>query len=44
MRDLKNMLNENTVKLQYEVSDWKEAVRVGGNMLVEIDAIAYVGK
>lgn len=38
MRDLKNMLNENTVKLQYEVSDWKEAVRVGGNMLVEIDA------
>jgi mannitol/fructose-specific phosphotransferase system IIA component (Ntr-type) len=38
MRDLRDMLNENTVKLQYKVSDWKEAVRVGGNMLVEIDA------
>ncbi len=38
MRDLKDMLNKKTVKLQYRVSDWKEAVRVGGKMLVEINA------
>jgi len=38
MRDLRDMLNENTVKLQHSVSDWKEAVRIGGNMLLGIDA------
>ncbi len=38
MRDLRDMLTEKTVKLNTTVSDWKEAVRVGGNMLVDVKA------
>jgi len=38
MRDLRDMLGEKTVKLNQTVSDWKEAVRIGGSMLVDVDA------
>ena len=38
MRDLRDMLGEKTVLLNQTVSDWKEAVRIGGNMLVDVKA------
>jgi mannitol/fructose-specific phosphotransferase system IIA component (Ntr-type) len=38
MRDLRDMLTEKTVTLNQTASDWKEAVRMGGNMLVEVKA------
>ena len=38
MRDLRDMLGKNTVLLNQTVSDWKEAVRIGGNMLVDAKA------
>lgn len=38
MRELKDMLNEKTVKLNTTAKDWKDAVRIGGNMLVDVNA------
>jgi mannitol/fructose-specific phosphotransferase system IIA component (Ntr-type) len=38
MRDLRDMLTEKTVKLNTTASDWKEAVRMGGRMLVDVKA------
>ncbi len=38
MRDLRDMLNEKTIMLNQTVSDWKEAVRLGGKMLVDVKA------
>jgi mannitol/fructose-specific phosphotransferase system IIA component (Ntr-type) len=38
MRDLSDMLNEQTILLNASVSDWKEAVRLGGKMLVDVEA------
>ena len=39
MRDLRDMLGEKTVLLNQTVSDWKEAVRIGGNMLVDVQRL-----
>lgn len=38
MMKLRDMLTNQTVKLNVEVSDWEEAVRVGGEMLVDVEA------
>ena len=38
MRDLRDMLNEKTVLLNGTVSDWKESIRVAGQMLVDVNA------
>ena len=38
MPDLRDMLNEKTVLLNWIASDWKEAIRIGGKMLVDVQA------
>lgn len=38
MRDLRDMLNKDTVLLNQTAADWKEVVRMGGNMLVNVKA------
>ena len=38
MRDLRDMLNEKTVSLNQTATDWKDAVRKGGKMLVDAKA------
>lgn len=38
MMNLRDMLTDQTVKLNVEVSDWEEAVRVGGEMLFDVEA------
>ena len=39
MKTLKDLLTEKTIKLQATAADWKEAVRIGGNLLVEAGAV-----
>lgn len=41
MQDLRDMLTLQTVKLNVEVSDWEEAVRVGGEMLFNVEACTH---
>lgn len=36
---LSEMLNKKTIALNIEVKDWKEAVRISGNLLVKIGAV-----
>ena len=38
MQGLNDLLCENAIKLHYSVSDWREAVRIGGEMLVTAGA------
>jgi PTS system ascorbate-specific IIA component len=39
LKTLKDLLTETTIKLQATAGDWKEAVRIGGNLLVEAGAV-----
>jgi len=41
MQDLREMLTPQTVKLNVEVSDWQEAIRIGGQMLIEVNACTH---
>lgn len=35
---LKNLITDKTIRLNVEAKDWEEAVRIGGNLLVDVKA------
>jgi PTS system ascorbate-specific IIA component len=39
LKTLRDLLTEKTIELQATAADWKEAVRIGGNLLVEAGAV-----
>jgi len=39
MKTLREMMTETTVNLQTTATDWKDVIRKGGNMLVEVGAV-----